>query len=108
MFNIRLANDKKSFLYDIKDNNGFIIQDLKFVSDVELPNLPGRDTDGLGDWIRAISKGVKEATKAGVGKIAEAVEHIVQHVSGAASPCPPGTGRSYGYDQNGKPWSKCE
>ncbi|MGO1752194.1 MAG: hypothetical protein ACTHYV_06855 [Psychroflexus sp.] len=108
MFNIRLANDKKSFLYDIKDNNGFIIQDLKFVSDVELPELPVRETDGFGDWIRGVIKDIKDGARELIGEVSEAVEHIVQHVSGAASPCPPGTGRSYGYDQNGKPWSRCE
>ncbi|MGM0635779.1 MAG: hypothetical protein ACQESK_06905 [Bacteroidota bacterium] len=115
LLNIRLSSDKRSIIFDLEDENGDVFNDVVISSNVELPELPNETNgDDCCDWdgwfdstmetIREVGTRAQEAVK----QVAESLEHLGQHLSGMYSDCPEGTGRVYGYDENGKPYSRCE
>ncbi|WP_073149140.1 hypothetical protein [Mesonia phycicola] len=112
MYNICLSEDKKSFKFDVLNEEGETIRDLEIIGNVELPELPSVGTDSCCDldgWVsRALDTIKSIGTRVGptVGEISKSVEHIAQSKSAANSPCPPKTGREYGYEDNGNLYNK--
>lgn len=114
--NIVLSEDKMSFTYDaVYLNNTY--RGLVFNSPVELPDTPVQTTMGCCDWDQWFSDAVDAASSAWdsfvgragamVESISEAIEHMSQQWAGQQSPCPDGTGREYGYDEEGRPYNRC-